>query len=441
MIDLTQPDPSLPPKVVVSPGQAIEHPKVLDLKSAAYPKLLAGAWLTFLLFLLFFVIDWLGNVRKNPIEVWVLYSEFAAMACAFACALIAILYRELKVHDLYVLMYAVLGTTAFFMSMFELQELSALKWQIAVSDEHQSQVLEPIVDSVAFRWFILLVCYGIFVPDPRKQRRKGASRRHWLLALVWPDRRLSAVLNVLALWPLILLAGIATRDGTLQLFARPAAEMTLWLVLARLVARYGPYQFDQLQDRALDLAKEGRYELREKIGEGGMGDVFLANDLILNRLCAYKIIRPKLLGVARIYERFQREVNLTAILDHPNIVSIFDFGAQFEWNLLLRDGIRAGDKRQESHRARTDLARAHGLRAAARSAHCAATDAHARPDSSRHQARQYHGRATARHGGSGKASRFRSGQECDGFRRSPAYRTRLITRHSPMDGPGTGRSR
>jgi len=328
MADIPQNDLSLPPKVVVSSGQAIDSPKVLDLKSAAYPKLLAGAWITFLLFILFSVFDWLGNVRKDPVEFWVLYSEFSAAACAFLCAMIAFLFPDIKATHLYRMMYAMLVATAFFMTMYEVQEFRAAKWKIPVPEEHQSQVLEPVVDSVAFRWFIVIVCYGIFVPDPRTQKRKGKALNQWrrLRTFLFPDRRLAAVLNVLALWPLLLLAGIAAKDGTLPLFARPAFEMMLWLVLARLVARYGPYQFDQLEDRALDLAKEGRYTIKEKIGEGGMGDVYLAEDQLLNRPCAYKAIRPKLIGVAKVYDRFQREVNITAKLYHPNIVSIFDFG-------------------------------------------------------------------------------------------------------------------
>lgn len=69
-----------------------------------------------------------------------------------------------------------------------------------------------------------------------------------------------------------------------------------------------------------------RYTIREKIGEGGMADVYLAYDNVLKRDCAIKIMKSELSTdpVARI--RFRREADAAANLQHPNIVSIYDVG-------------------------------------------------------------------------------------------------------------------
>ncbi len=70
----------------------------------------------------------------------------------------------------------------------------------------------------------------------------------------------------------------------------------------------------------------GRYKLEQKIGEGGMGSVYLAHDAELDRRVAVKLLAKNLVGDAEVRERFEREARLTAKLDHPHIVPIFDVG-------------------------------------------------------------------------------------------------------------------
>src|SRR5438093_1653042 len=68
-----------------------------------------------------------------------------------------------------------------------------------------------------------------------------------------------------------------------------------------------------------------RYEIIAELGRGGMGVVYRARDPLLNRDVAVKLIPPGLLG-ADMEQRFQREAQLVAQMDHPAIVTIFDFG-------------------------------------------------------------------------------------------------------------------
>jgi serine/threonine-protein kinase len=70
----------------------------------------------------------------------------------------------------------------------------------------------------------------------------------------------------------------------------------------------------------------GRYELLKRIGRGGMADVFLANDKLLNRHVAIKMLFPEFAVDPNFVERFRREAQAAANLSHPNIVNVFDWG-------------------------------------------------------------------------------------------------------------------
>lgn len=69
-----------------------------------------------------------------------------------------------------------------------------------------------------------------------------------------------------------------------------------------------------------------RYEIIRNIGEGGMANVYLALDTILNRKVAVKILRGDLATDEKFVRKFQREASAASNLDHPNIVGIYDVG-------------------------------------------------------------------------------------------------------------------
>ena len=69
-----------------------------------------------------------------------------------------------------------------------------------------------------------------------------------------------------------------------------------------------------------------RYVLKQKIGEGGMGTVYLAHDKELDREVAVKLLASTLVHDAEVVERFEREARMTAKLDHPHIVPVYDVG-------------------------------------------------------------------------------------------------------------------
>lgn len=76
----------------------------------------------------------------------------------------------------------------------------------------------------------------------------------------------------------------------------------------------------------LDDVLDGKWRLEKKIGEGGMGTVYLARDLQLDRAVAVKLLSPTLVGDEEITTRFEREARLTASMEHPGIVPVFAVG-------------------------------------------------------------------------------------------------------------------
>ena len=69
-----------------------------------------------------------------------------------------------------------------------------------------------------------------------------------------------------------------------------------------------------------------RYEILKTIGEGGMANVYLAHDTILDRDVAIKVLRGDLANDDKFVRRFQREALSASSLSHPNIVEIYDVG-------------------------------------------------------------------------------------------------------------------
>ena len=72
----------------------------------------------------------------------------------------------------------------------------------------------------------------------------------------------------------------------------------------------------------------GRYELLERIGEGGMSVVYKAKDKLLNRFVAIKILKPEFIGDHKFIDSFRRESQAAASMSHPNIVNIYDVGKE-----------------------------------------------------------------------------------------------------------------
>lgn len=89
-----------------------------------------------------------------------------------------------------------------------------------------------------------------------------------------------------------------------------------------------------------------RYMIVTSLGEGGMADVYLAIDTILNREVAIKILRGELSGDPVTLLRFQREANAASKLDHPNVVDVYDVGESEGRHYIVMEYVRGRTLKQ-----------------------------------------------------------------------------------------------
>jgi serine/threonine protein kinase len=104
------------------------------------------------------------------------------------------------------------------------------------------------------------------------------------------------------------------------------ALMAFWMTLASTVGIFGSYKLAELRQQVHEAQDLGQYRLIRKIGAGNMGEVHLAEHLLLRQPCAIKLIRPDRAADAATLSRFEREVQTTSRLTHWNTVRIYDYG-------------------------------------------------------------------------------------------------------------------
>ena len=156
-------------------------------------------------------------------------------------------------------------------------------------------------------WGTLIVAYGVLIPS---------SFRHSALR--------AGIIAVCAFLPeLLLLPGVI---GPLTGLTSYLFLKTFIIGVMSALALYGSYRIEELGQDA-EVARElGQYLLRRRLGEGGMGSVYLAEHRFLRRPCAVKLIRAEQANDEATLARFEREVQSAAALTHPNTVQVYDYG-------------------------------------------------------------------------------------------------------------------
>ncbi len=159
-------------------------------------------------------------------------------------------------------------------------------------------------------WLMLMYTYSMFIPN------------NW--------RRAAVVVGAMALSPIALTIVLWLTD---QLCAELIVadwwlmvSMGLIMIVSGVVCVIGVYTINALRLEAFQAKQLGQYRLGEKLGGGGMGEVYLAEHQLMKRPVAIKVIRPEKTGDPRTMARFEREVRATAKLSHWNNIDIFDYG-------------------------------------------------------------------------------------------------------------------
>jgi len=98
-----------------------------------------------------------------------------------------------------------------------------------------------------------------------------------------------------------------------------------------------------LDHRKAEIEHQGKYALREIIGHGGMGDVYRAEHLLMNRVVALKVVRDSVSHSSESVQRFRREVKAAAKLSHPNVVAAFDAELAGDTLFLIMEYVEGTD--------------------------------------------------------------------------------------------------
>jgi eukaryotic-like serine/threonine-protein kinase len=163
------------------------------------------------------------------------------------------------------------------------------------------------LDLVTIRWFVVIVGYGTLIPN---------TWRRCLTATCLFGATFMAALTAQALFN-----GVDFR-GLVSLLLYPL----VWTTVATVIAVFGSYRVSLLERRVYDAQRLGQYRLVRHLGAGGMGEVFLAEHVLLKQPFAIKLLRPDRVSDPAVLQRFEREVHAMARLEHWNTVEIYDFG-------------------------------------------------------------------------------------------------------------------
>ena len=167
--------------------------------------------------------------------------------------------------------------------------------------------------------YVLLV-YAVYVPS--------TARRTLLVAALMTIPLLTSIFIAFSAWdPALYDPPAATwpkgKVGDMAYLATTVSAI-LWAIVVAMAVAFS-HAVHGLRKAVSDIKRLGQYTLERKLGEGGMGVVYRASHAMLRRPTAIKLLLPDRTGKAAL-ARFEREVRRTAMLTHPNTVTVFDYG-------------------------------------------------------------------------------------------------------------------
>lgn len=226
--------------------------------------------------------------------LWLVTLSTLGVAWRF-CAKCNVVYSHLRIAE-----WVVFGGPVIFFAM-----LSYVLLKSSIAEGHIANISAP--------WLLVIFTYALLIPN------------------TW--RRAATVIIPIALVPLVVtLTARSTSHSPEQSFwddpklQNATINIFVIMVWGSSIAIWGVRSIRSLRREAFEARKMGQYQLKQLLGRGGMGEVYLAEHCMLKRPCALKLIRPDMADSSLNLARFEREVQLTARLTHWNTIEIYDYG-------------------------------------------------------------------------------------------------------------------
>lgn len=248
-----------------------------------------------------FVATFLGNIVAQVHDYWWL-RLLVIVVILGSGVLLARSKDRLPLFSLRFIEVVLFGSIALQLNLMLVARLSAF------TASHDAVSANVSIQQFVCAICILIFMYGVLVPN------------------TW--RRGAAITFAIAMLPYASVV-IATyrSDGLSGLLESNRATVPLPLpFVAAFVATFASHVINSVREEAFEAKQWGQYKLMEKLGAGGMGEVYKAEHKMLKRPCAIKIIRPSKERDSTSVQQFEKEVKLTAKLTHWNTVEIFDYG-------------------------------------------------------------------------------------------------------------------
>jgi serine/threonine-protein kinase len=168
-----------------------------------------------------------------------------------------------------------------------------------------------LVKNGVFGMVLLMVLYGLFIPNDAR----SAAKVILTMALV----------HAITLTMVMENPEVAEQVEQMRAVEHAGSNI-LFLLIGAALPIYAAMVLSGLRSELHEARRFGQYQLVRRLGEGGMGEVYLAEHQLLKRPCALKLIKEEAGADPIALARFEREVQSAAKLSHPNTIEIFDYG-------------------------------------------------------------------------------------------------------------------
>lgn len=242
----------------------------------------------------------LGNLAIGQVTLW--WLRAAILTVLVSCFVLLKSSKQFSLSSLRRFELVIFGVLAIQLMSMMATELTKFAAQ------------EDVASLLSYRaklfsaWIIIMLTYGILMPNS------------------WP--RAAVVLIVMATIPYTTLFLMTWLNPTLgELLSQDKSKSPLPLTfVAAAIGIFGAHVINSIRREAFKARQFGQYRLSDRLGAGGMGEVYQAEHTLLKRPCAIKLIKADNEANTLAINRFEKEVKATARLTHWNTVEIYDYG-------------------------------------------------------------------------------------------------------------------